>query len=803
MDPAGTVEPGIGSGRHARLQSIFRVITIPWGLPKLETGEGNMIALNYSTARVDGIAGYGAIFGKVVAATAKKGPITPATGSAPKEGPPLRGGEEGPFGAGLGGTGRWPAEGGGGFGKWEPKKVEMHGVGLMAKLDAEGPFHVGAHEDKHNIETDADGHPVNSGHISSGALFFDDSNRDGPLFFEGKYKEPSPFPLIAPTHLTWDEEAEHQWLGEKREGMWKWWTEVPYGGPGKKNPDVITPRDPDRGGGGGGGRGRGGGGGGQGDPNRGTGGGTKKKIHNSYGRGPGPWHPFPDKAITPPTGSWGVDWTPPIGPRYEPPPTLSFPITPPTGSWPPAPPRQIVPRFQVRLDSEPTQPPRELREFGRTKRDAEGDLARGLLSGRDPATGEKYEIEGVIERVGWTQATDVANYVISHPMMESFAGLTFRPQLWVNNYPNFLRNPQMPLEMIRGDEAVRPQALAMHVWGAQADDGDWLYTEGPNESRARGGSTDGGVFFVPPHLEPEDYFGINSTTNVRTAVTTSYVMAAPGVSFALGTPNLDGGLGAKSVIVGQDPSDTTNDSFRVMQLNNSRVATELVYGTVDQGTGEVVVRLGLGGNQAARIPRGTEAQRPSTLGPSGGEIRVTTDTISGQDQFEWWDVQGAKWIGAPDYTAVIAKPVAPGAPLVDGSTLYYVAGDAEWTSTAGLLWDEANTFLGVGGTPASTLDVQGSAGFAVTSTSTTPYTLDDEVFLNVDASGGNKVVNLPSSSGISGRFYYIKKVDSSANTVTVTPDGVETIDGAATFVLTAPMEVVGVYTDGSNWWAGK
>ena len=61
------------------------------------------------------------------------------------------------------------------------------------------------------------------------------------------------------------------------------------------------------------------------------------------------------------------------------------------------------------------------------------------------------------------------------------------------------------------------------------------------------------------------------------------------------------------------------------------------------------------------------------------------------------------------------------------------------------------------------------------------------------------MVNLPTAVGISGREYQILKSDAGANTVTVTPNGAEKINGAATFVLAAQYKTVRVISNGANW----
>jgi hypothetical protein len=111
----------------------------------------------------------------------------------------------------------------------------------------------------------------------------------------------------------------------------------------------------------------------------------------------------------------------------------------------------------------------------------------------------------------------------------------------------------------------------------------------------------------------------------------------------------------------------------------------------------------------------------------------------------------------------------------------------------------ANGYLGLANaTPKSTFDVTGSVGAKVTSVSAT-YTAADEYVILVDASGANRTINLPASSGVTNRIYIIKKTDNSANTVTIDGNASETIDGATTKVLTTQYEKVQIICNGSNW----
>lgn len=77
--------------------------------------------------------------------------------------------------------------------------------------------------------------------------------------------------------------------------------------------------------------------------------------------------------------------------------------------------------------------------------------------------------------------------------------------------------------------------------------------------------------------------------------------------------------------------------------------------------------------------------------------------------------------------------------------------------------------------------------------------ITDGAMILVDASGGNRIIELPPAGGITGRILFVKKVDSSVNTVTVAGDGSETIDGDPDVTLTAQYDAVTLGSDGTEW----
>lgn len=96
------------------------------------------------------------------------------------------------------------------------------------------------------------------------------------------------------------------------------------------------------------------------------------------------------------------------------------------------------------------------------------------------------------------------------------------------------------------------------------------------------------------------------------------------------------------------------------------------------------------------------------------------------------------------------------------------------------------------------VDVASSA-LTIASVSSTPYSASSTgKLLLVNSAGENIIVDLLSAATHGGEVIEIFKT-SASNTVTVTPDGSETINGAATFVLTDNYGFVKIRSDGTNW----
>ena len=86
------------------------------------------------------------------------------------------------------------------------------------------------------------------------------------------------------------------------------------------------------------------------------------------------------------------------------------------------------------------------------------------------------------------------------------------------------------------------------------------------------------------------------------------------------------------------------------------------------------------------------------------------------------------------------------------------------------------------------------------STKTAAYTLvaTDHTVLG-NATTASFSLTLPTSVGATGQVYIIKKVDSTANTVTITTTSSQTIDGSTSKVLSYQYDGFQLQSDGANW----
>jgi hypothetical protein len=133
-----------------------------------------------------------------------------------------------------------------------------------------------------------------------------------------------------------------------------------------------------------------------------------------------------------------------------------------------------------------------------------------------------------------------------------------------------------------------------------------------------------------------------------------------------------------------------------------------------------------------------------------------------------------------------------------GNNVDFVVNDN--SSNTVLRTDASTSRVGIStGTPHSGLQIDNSVAFAARAITQNHTVTEGDHTIFVNATSGNITVTLPSATNIMGRQYVIKRVDSSVNSVTIDPDGSETIEGASTITLDVGRSVV-IQSDNSNWW---
>ncbi len=69
----------------------------------------------------------------------------------------------------------------------------------------------------------------------------------------------------------------------------------------------------------------------------------------------------------------------------------------------------------------------------------------------------------------------------------------------------------------------------------------------------------------------------------------------------------------------------------------------------------------------------------------------------------------------------------------------------------------------------------------------------------IDCTGGNVIVTLPAASGAANRGWVLRRIDASANTLTVDPNGSETINGQTTWPIVSQYETLDINSNGTSW----
>lgn len=152
------------------------------------------------------------------------------------------------------------------------------------------------------------------------------------------------------------------------------------------------------------------------------------------------------------------------------------------------------------------------------------------------------------------------------------------------------------------------------------------------------------------------------------------------------------------------------------------------------------------------------------------------------------------------YNSLSVKFTSQPAPLTGAtnvSSIYVSGGNLFFTNGSGgaVQITSGGSILSAPGTTISLAPTQLSGDLSIAAG-------DSFVMINVNTSAA-RAISLPSISAVAaGRFYLVKDGSGSAraNNITITPDGSDTIDGAASAVLNSDRGALMIISDGvSNW----
>jgi hypothetical protein len=287
--------------------------------------------------------------------------------------------------------------------------------------------------------------------------------------------------------------------------------------------------------------------------------------------------------------------------------------------------------------------------------------------------------------------------------------------------------------------------------------------------------------FTGTPAAPTATAGTNTTQLATTAFVTSAISAATpadATTSSKGVIQLAGDLGgtaaAPTNLQFTDVTDSTKKG--VLSLANATTGTTQTY--VLPGVGTTLV-----GTAGAQTISGNKT--------FSGTTTIGTTTVTDATNITFGTTTGTQ-IGTSTTQKIGFFGTTPAAQQVATNDLGTVlanfglraSGQTYILSTSGTA-----TFSGAFSTPVTP-----------TRTANTTVTITTGSFNPCDATTASFAVTLPAASGRNGQIFTFKKIDSSANTVTITRGSTDTIDGATTYVLSAQWKYVTIVSNGSNGW---
>lgn len=251
-----------------------------------------------------------------------------------------------------------------------------------------------------------------------------------------------------------------------------------------------------------------------------------------------------------------------------------------------------------------------------------------------------------------------------------------------------------------------------------------------------------------------------------------------------------------------------------MTAANDVDVTAMLFGTIQSAP----LILGVTNNEAMRLFR--ENTDPFVGINTGADINATFHVVTDDDDQIGQIIQGdvvqvadlLQFRDTPSNIIALFDNAANLNFLVDNQKVFWGAGSDSSITYSGTDMEFDSQEVGTG----DFHFLNGNAGFLTTNPTSALHTVSFATaqetsigaVVNLDetdhtrfvsASDDPVTVNLPTSIGIGGRIYIIKKIDSSGNAVTIDGFGSQTIDDVTTHVLNTQNEFVSIQSDNSNW----